>query len=183
VFARRRIRRLAEQQGADGLLLVVRDAGTTDEERALAMEHLATLSDAGALSESQKREASAFARASVLDDDKAVRTWALALLSMLGDELAGPSAIRAVADQEPSVRTAAIIALANNDVSGREQALTRLLDDKEPPVRQMAAGALAEIGALGSVPRLRERLEREDDQHARSALEEAIATLEGRSGA
>ena len=121
-------------------------------------------------------------RASVLAADKYVRSWSLALMFATHDELVGHSALRAVSDPEPLVRTTVAVALANKDVVGRAEALMGLLDDPEGPVRQMAAAALVEIGDVGALPRLRDRVEREGDDHARAAMRRAIVSLEERPG-
>jgi len=102
-------------------------------------------------------------------------------LSLVGDEAAGHAAGRATTDSEPRVRTAAIIVLAKNETPGRTEVLARLLHDQEWPVRQMAAGALMDIGDVAALPRLRERLEHEEEEPTRTAILAAIENLERRS--
>ena len=182
---RRKIENLGRQRGADGLLELARESTSEDETLALVLEQLAALADAGGLDESQRVEASSIARASVLAADKYVRSWSLALMFATHDELVGlaPEADAIVCLlPEPLVRTTVAVALANKDVVGRAEALMGLLDDPEGPVRQMAAAALVEIGDVGALPRLRDRVEREGDDHARAAMRRAIVSLEERPG-
>jgi HEAT repeat protein len=179
---RRKIEKLARQRGAEGLLELARDATSGDETRALVLEQLAMLADAGQLDESQRVESSSIARASVLAEDKYLRSWSLALLSIAHDGIAGHAALRAISDPEPLVRTSAAVALGKNDVVGRGEALMGLLEDPEWPVRQMAAVILMDVGEVRALPVLQQRLEREEDENARAAMRRAIAGLEQRSG-
>lgn len=179
---RRKIDKLARQRGADGLLELARGSTSEDETSPWSLNiWQRSRTQMGWMSPRGSRRPRSRAHRCL----PRTSTFGPGRLPSCPQRTKSSSATRPCGRSPiPSLSFAptAAVVLANNDVVGRSEVLIGLLDDPEGPVRQMAAAALVEIGDVGALPRLRDRVQREGDEHARAAMRRAIVSLEERPG-
>ena len=107
----------------------------------------------------------------IMDDpDQDIRYEVIDALRYIGDTRAHGSVIKCLKDEEAKVRYAAAIYCGTSKVKKSCQALFELLGDSNPGVRVASVWAIGQIGSISGISRLKEYLEKEEDENVRHEM-------------